>query len=56
MSGAVKRFTLPSSETNVSNLDVLGEEGKKNALEFLKRILKSGLRPVITGDLCRRMG
>ena len=45
------RYTLPCAETVGSQLKLLGSEGKVLARDFILRLLKSGVKPSITGDL-----
>ena len=44
-------YTLPCSETVSDHLALLGAEGKALGLDFIVRLLKSGVKPSISGDL-----
>ena len=45
------RHTLPCAETVTEQLKLLGHEGKTLARDFVVRLLKSGVKPSISGDL-----
>ena len=45
------RYELPCDDTVRNHLDVLGEMGKNNARVCLKKLIKSGAKPSIAGDL-----
>ena len=40
MVGSGKHFPMPSSQTNVKNLNILGAEGKNNARKFFEDIVE----------------
>ena len=43
--------TLPTDETVKTHLSLLGAEGKALGRDFIVRLLKSGVKPSISGDL-----
>jgi hypothetical protein len=45
------RYTLPCAETVANYLMLLGSEGKALGRDFIVRLLKSGVKPTISGDL-----
>ena len=45
------RYTLPCADTVGSQLKLLGSEGKVLGRDFILRLLNSGVKPSITGDL-----
>lgn len=50
------RYTLPVRKTLSDQLLVLGAEGRAVARDFIVRLLKSGVKPTITGDLWSESG
>ena len=44
-------YTLPCRETVKTHLMLLGSEGKALGRDFIMRLLKSGVKPTISGDL-----
>ena len=50
------RYELPCQETVHTHLTLLGVEGKAVARDFLVRLLRSGVKPTITGDLWSENG
>ena len=49
---AVKlRYELPCSETVTQEIALLGSEGKALGRDFIVRLIKSGVKPSISGDL-----
>ena len=50
------RYELPCTETVKSHLKLLGSEGKAVARDFLVRLLNSGVKPSISGDLWSESG
>ena len=45
------RYHLPSAETNVRHISLLGIEGKNIAREWIKQLILSGILVSISGDL-----
>ena len=45
------RYELPCSETVRNELALLGGEGKALGRDFIVRLIKSGVKPSISGDL-----
>ena len=45
------RYSLPCQETVSKHLKLLGNEGKTLGRDFIVRLLKSGVKPSISGDL-----
>ena len=45
------RWSLPSRGTVRKDIKMLGEEGKTLGRDFVMRLLKSGVKPSISGDL-----
>lgn len=45
------RYALPCQETIKTHLTLLGDEGKALARDFIVRLIKSGVKPSISGDL-----
>jgi len=50
------RYELPCEATVHTHLTLLGVEGKAVARDFLVRLLRSGVKPTITGDLWSENG
>mgnify|MGYP007078133770 CR=1 FL=1 len=50
------RYTLPCSETVGDHLAILGAEGKAIGRDLIVRLLKSGVKPSISGDLWSESG
>ena len=50
------RYELPCRNTVRTHLSLLGAEGKTLARDFLVRLLKSGVKPTISGDLWSESG
>ena len=44
-------YSLPCRQTVTRQLSLLGADGKAMGCDFIKRLLKSGVRPSISGDL-----
>ncbi|KAL1525142.1 hypothetical protein AB1Y20_020013 [Prymnesium parvum] len=50
------RYELPCRQTIGKHLMLLGHEGKALGRDFIVRLIKSGVRPTITGDLWSESG
>lgn len=50
------RYQLPCRQTVAEHLKMLGLEGKALARDFIVRLLKSGVKPTISGDLWSESG
>ena len=50
------RYELPVRNTVSEHLMLLGSEGKALACDFFMRLLRSGVKPTITGDLWSENG
>lgn len=50
------RYELPCRETLGQHLMLLGHEGKVLGRDFIVRLIKSGVKPTITGDLWSESG
>lgn len=50
------RYELPCRQTLGKHLMLLGHEGKALGRDFIVRLIKSGVRPTITGDLWSESG
>ena len=50
------RYALPCGETVTTHLSLLGAEGKALGRDFIVRLLKSGVKPTISGDLWSENG
>ena len=45
------RYELPCSETVRKEIALLGSDGKALGRDFIVRLIKSGVKPTISGDL-----
>ena len=50
------RYELPCADTVRSELTLLGQEGKALGRDFIVRLIKSGVKPSISGDLWSESG